>query len=220
MAFRPLLTPLLALIVAAIAIIQDAHATEHTRRPIAQPRHHHEARCHAAHRHGACRVHGHSVHAIGHHGYWRITDEDDLPDGPMSRVVDMAAQYQGLDERRDSKQLSQLFDDQLDVSINPRRTAWCAAFANAILVKAGLDYTGSLESASFVRWGQPVKTPARGDIVVLHGGRRSPTHVGFLVGTAKVNGKLFYTVLGGNQSNRVQISMFAASKVIAIRRAG
>jgi len=219
MLFRPILAPLAVLMWAATAIIHGAHATEHPA-TTAELRHHHHDRSCRAKAHRACKGKKHVKHAIGHHGSWIITDEDDLPDGPMSKVLDVAAQYQGLDEHKDSKQLAQLFDSELDISLNPRRTAWCAAFANAVLVKAGYDYSGSLESASFVRYGKPVKEPARGDIVVLHGGRRSPTHVGFLVGTARVNGQLFYTVLGGNQSNRVQVSYFPASKVIAIRRVG
>ena len=219
MAFRPILAPLAVLMWAATAIIHGAHATEHPRPTAALHHHHHNKSCHTkAHR--SCKDKRHVKHAIGHHGHWIITDEEDLPDGPMSKVADAAEQYQGLDERRDTKALSQLFGDQLDMNINPRRTAWCAAFANAILVKMGYDYSGSLESTSFARYGKPVKTAARGDIVVLHGGRRSPTHVGFLVGTAKVNGRLFYYVLGGNQSNKVQVSIFPASSVIAIRRVG
>ena len=219
MLFRPILAPLAVLMWAATAIIHGAHATEHPAPTARLHHHHHDRSCHAK-AHTACRGSKHVKHAIGHHGSWIISDEVDLSDGPMSRVLDVAAQYQGMDEHRDGKQLSQLFDTELDISINPQRTAWCAAFANAVLVKAGYDYSGSLESASFIHYGKPVKEPARGDIVILHGGRRSPTHVGFLVGSATVNGQLFYTVLGGNQSNRVQVSYFPASKVIAIRRVG
>jgi len=219
MAFRPILAPLAVLMWAATAIIHGAHATEHPS-TTAELHHHHQNKSCQGKAHKACKGSKHVKHAIGHRGHWIITDEADLPDGPMSKVLDVAAAYQGMDERRDGKQLAQLFDSELDISINPRRTAWCAAFANAVLVQAGYDYSGSLESASFIRYGKPVKEPARGDIIVLHGGRRSPTHVGFLVGTATVNGQLFYTVLGGNQSNRVQVSYFPASKVIAIRRIG
>ena len=140
MLFRPILAPLAVLMWAATAIIHGAHATEHPR-PHAQLHHHHDKSCHSGTR-KSCK---HVKHAIGHHGHWTITEEDDLPDGPMNKVLDVAVQYQGLDEHRDSKQLSQLFDAELDMSINPRRTAWCAAFANAVLVKAGYEYTGSLE---------------------------------------------------------------------------
>lgn len=219
MAFRPILAPLAVLMWAATAIIHGAHATEHPRTTAELHHHHHNKSCQGK-AHKACKGSKHVKHAIGHHGRWIITDEEELPDGPMSKVADAAEQYQGLDERYNSKQLSQLFDDQLNMDINPRRTAWCAAFANAVLVKLGYDWSGSLESASFEHYGKPVKTAARGDIVVLHGGRRSPTHVGFLMGSAKVNGRLYYYVLGGNQSNRVQVSMFPASSIIAIRRIG
>ena len=98
---------------------------------------------------------------------------------------------------------------------------WCAAFVNAVLVKLGYAYSGSIESISFVKYGIAVKIPARGDIIVLKGvGGRSPTHVGFFVGATIMNGRLYYGVLGGNQSNAVKVSYFPASKVIAIRRVG
>jgi uncharacterized protein (TIGR02594 family) len=221
MAYRSVSVPLAVLIWAATAIIQVAHATEHHGAKIAPlHHHHHHTRSCAAKSRKACAKHHHTRHAIGHHGNWLISSESDLPEGPMAVVITAASAYEGLNQNRDAAALSKLFNEQLALLINPQHTAWCAAFANAILVQTGHAFSGSIETMSFMRYGQPVKQPAQGDIVILRGvSRRSLTHVGFLVGSAMVNGQLYYKVLGGNQSNSVRVSMFAASKVIAIRRA-
>ena len=221
MAYRSISVPLAVLIWAATAIIQVAHATEQQPAKIANLHHHHHlARSCAAKSHKPCSRKHRVRHSIGHHGSWYITDDADLPTGPMISVAQAAEAYEGLSEHRDRATLTQLFADQLGLRINPQHTAWCAAFANAILVQTGHAFSGSIETTSFLGYGQPVEVPAQGDIVVIKGAsRRSLTHVGFLVGSAMVNGRLYYKVLGGNQSNSVRISMFAASKVIAIRRA-
>lgn len=217
MAFRPILAPLVVLAWAATAIISDAHATEHHKRTVVKL--HHENQCHHGHRHGACAKH--VKHAIGHHGTWNITDEEDAAPGPMSTVVRVAEQYDGLSERRDRGTLVNFFAESLDVDLDPRRTAWCAAFVNSVLAQAGKPTSGSMESTSFLHWGTAVKTPEQGDIVVVKGAsRRSPTHVGFYVGSAIVNGRRYVKLLGGNQSNMVRVSMFPAAKIIGIRRAG
>ena len=224
MAFRPILAPLLVLLWAATAIISEAHATEHQVRPVAQLHHHHEHSCKSTKK-SACHAHAKKVkrsrHAFSRHGGWTITNEADATPGPMSPVVTVAEQYQGLSERSDRNKLASFFAQELDISIDPVRTAWCAAFVNSVLAKAGYGTSGSIESTSFLDYGHKVKEPAEGDIVVMKGvSRRSPTHVGFYVGSALVNGKTYYRILGGNQSNRVQVSWFPAAKVIGIRRAG
>ena len=224
MLYRSILAPLAVLMWTATAIIHGAHATEHPSATVKLHHHHHHHHHNNACKrkfHKACTGINHVQHAIGNHRNLIITDDGNLPYGPMSNVIDTAKAYQGLDERYDNTVLSQLFDSELNLQINPRRTAWCAAFVNAILVKTGHSYSGSIQSTSFLNYGKAVTKPAKGDIVVLRGvSRRSRIHVGFLVGTAVVNGQLFYGVLGGNQSNKVQVSYFPANKVIAVRREG
>lgn len=224
MAFRPLLASILMSLVAATAIIQDAHATEQPRRQIASQQHHHEHKCKSHGKSVPCKA-AKKVHKTKkspqRSGGWTITEEVAAAPGPMSHVVTIAEQFDGMSESGDRTQLAQFFDDTLDMKIDPRRTAWCAAFVNGVLAKAGKETTGSIEGRSFLDWGNAVKTPQEGDVVVMRGvSRRSPTHVGFYVGSAKVNGRTYYGILGGNQSNMVKISWFPASKVITIRRAG
>jgi uncharacterized protein (TIGR02594 family) len=118
-----------------------------------------------------------------------------------------ARQHLGEDEIRDQSKLQDFFRSK-GINVNPRTTAWCAAFVNANLQQAGIKGTGSLAAGSFTNYGTAVK-PGEvqpGDIGVVRG--RSPRtgiegqHVGFLTGESRINpktGQLEYKMLGGNQ---------------------
>ena len=95
-------------------------------------------------------------------------------------------------------------------------TAWCAAFVNWCLLKAGKTQTGSLAARSFLQYGTPTTKPALGDIVVFW--RISPNsaygHVGFYVTETKDS----ILVLGGNQANAVNCRAFPKSQLLGYRR--
>jgi len=94
--------------------------------------------------------------------------------------------------------------------------AWCAAFANHIAKECGYPHTGKLNARSFLEIGEQVHTPKPGDIVVLW--RESPTswkgHVGFYINSTKDH----IYVLGGNQSNEVNISPYPMERLVQFRR--
>lgn len=94
-------------------------------------------------------------------------------------------------------------------------TAWCAAFVNWVLLKAGLPTTGSLLARSFLTYGSKTTVPQVGDIVVFW--RISPSsiygHVGFFI--KEVDGKVY--VLGGNQNDSVNITAFPKNQVLDYR---
>lgn len=97
--------------------------------------------------------------------------------------------------------------------------AWCAAFVGHCLEKAGLRSTRRLNARSYLDWGIPVDlTDAQaGDIVVFSRGSKSwQGHVGFFV---KRSGTMI-EVLGGNQSDAVNIQRYAKSRLLGVRRAG
>jgi uncharacterized protein (TIGR02594 family) len=75
--------------------------------------------------------------------------------------------------------------------------AWCAAFVNWCLLKAGIKGTNSASAFSFMQWGVEVK-PCLGSIAVIDYGN-GKGHVGFLVGWRGPS----FVLLGGNQSNAV-----------------
>ena len=125
----------------------------------------------------------------------------------ISRIHSVASRFVGLHEKANRHLLQSI------VKIDPARTAWCAAFLNAMLDKSGKTGSGSNQSRSFLRYGVATRDPQKGDIVVL--GR----HVGIFEEYIYRNGRKFVAVLGGNQSNRVQVSYFSVNKVLSFRRA-
>lgn len=102
-------------------------------------------------------------------------------------------------------------------NLNPEQLAWCAAAVNASLAKAGMQGTGSNMARSFMGWGQPVQQPQRGDIAVFtRGDPNGPSgHVGFFDGYDE-KGRI--KVLGGNQSDGVNVTAFDPATLLGFRR--
>ena len=97
-------------------------------------------------------------------------------------------------------------------------TAWCAAFAGAMLQLGGLPSTRKLNARSYLEWGRPVDLDAAqpGDIVVFSRGDPNgwTGHVGFFV---RREGQTI-KVLGGNQGNRVGVDAYPVSRLLGVRR--
>jgi len=110
--------------------------------------------------------------------------------------------------------------------VDPVRTEWCAAFVNAVLNESGIPGSESvsdvpLMARSFLQWGDEISKEEiqAGDIVVLPRGDVGwQGHVGFYIKTNVINGRIYYAILGGNQSNKVSIENYAESRVLGIRR--
>ena len=93
-------------------------------------------------------------------------------------------------------------------------TAWCSSFVNWVMTKAGHTGTNSALATSWSKWGKKVDKPAYGAIAVIDWDGPGPGwqgHVGFVVG--KVGGSI--QLLGGNQSDAVNVKNFGTTKVIA-----
>ena len=128
-----------------------------------------------------------------------------------STALAIGREYTGMKERPNREELKNL------VGVDPATVAWCAAFMNAVLDKAGGKGTGSLSARSFLNWGTATDSPVQGDVVVLKRGRSSSAgHVGFYEG---MNPDGTIRVFGGNQSNGVGTANFKASEVLGYRRA-
>lgn len=98
--------------------------------------------------------------------------------------------------------------------IKDDETAWCAAFANAMVKRGGREGTGSLLARSFLKWGVELKTPRLGCIAVFKRGNSTwQGHVGFYVGETATH----IRVLGGNQSNAVNVRSYPKSKLLGYR---
>lgn len=99
--------------------------------------------------------------------------------------------------------------------LDPTKTPWCAGFVGSVLNASGLKGTGSLAARSYLKFGDPVKTPGVGDIVVLNT-MNDPNrgHVGFYAGN-NTDGTI--KVLGGNQDNSVSIKSYPSNIVLGYR---
>lgn len=109
--------------------------------------------------------------------------------------------------------------------VDPVRTEWCAAFANAVLEESNIESNNTHKypytARAFLDWGQAISKDdiQPGDVVVFPRGNSSwQGHVGFFLRKVDVNDIEYYAILGGNQSNKVSIKLYRASKALGIRR--
>jgi uncharacterized protein (TIGR02594 family) len=127
--------------------------------------------------------------------------------------VAIARKYEGMNARRNRGTLKTV------LNVDPMRIPWCAAFANAMLARAGYEGTGSLMARSFLNYGQKTWNPSQGDIVVFKRGRsRRSGHVGFYMGEETIRGVQYILVLGGNQRRSVNVAYYPKRKVLGYRR--
>lgn len=133
-----------------------------------------------------------------------------------------AARYIGLNENRASDNASlQTFFRKAGITIDPKMTAWCAAFVNAVLAADGLPGTSSLAARSFLDYGKETDAPRKGDIVILKRDAAGPAsgHVGFFDGfDAKGNPILVSGNAGGAKA--VTRQSFRKQDVLGYRRVG
>jgi len=135
-------------------------------------------------------------------------------------AVDEALKLEGMHEQRDRETIKQYLRSG-GVGMDPAVTAWCAAFVNASLDRAGLPGTGSQVARSFMNYGTAVSAAnvRKGDILVEHKGQMSGPggHVGFATGRVSPEGKIEMfsgNVLGGKWAAKTWYS----PSQLAIRR--
>ena len=117
---------------------------------------------------------------------------------------------------KDNPTIMEMFADLGHSWVKHDETPWCAAFVGAMLEEAGIKSTRKLNARSYLQWGQPIAKPKIGDVVIFKRGNKGwQGHVGFYAGETKYHIK----VLGGNQSNAVNIRSYRKSKLLGFRRA-
>jgi uncharacterized protein (TIGR02594 family) len=103
---------------------------------------------------------------------------------------------------------------------NNDEIAWCSAFVNGIAKEAKFEHFPATHNSALAReWlskGTAVNVPQLGDIVVLWRGSidANTGHVGFYIRENADN----VFLLGGNQSDSVNITAFPKSRVLGYRR--
>lgn len=161
-----------------------------------------------------------------HFLFWEVSCDRDydpkkttLSSSHRSVPVNKGMAMIGLNARKDREELKTYFESKIEMTVDPVRTPWCAAFANSVLASSGFETTASLAARSFLNYGVPTKNPEEGDIVVFSRGHGNwAGHVGFYMNTVTLKGKQYVAVLGGNQGKGVNIAYYPASKVLGYRK--
>lgn len=126
-----------------------------------------------------------------------------------------ARKYIGISEIKGPKhnpEIVQMWKDIKRGGIKDDETPWCAAFAGAMLERVGIRSSRFESAKSYLTWGSKLDAPQYGCIVVFT--REGGGHVGFVVGQT-ASGDLL--VLGGNQSDAVNIKAFKRDRVTGYR---
>lgn len=143
--------------------------------------------------------------------------------GPAVTAIAVASKFLGLEEIQGPKNnpLIQWAFSLCEFGLDtPDSVPWCSAFAQIPSFVLGLPRSKSAAARSWLKVGTPVelKDALRGNDVVVLGRGSNPAqgHVGFFAGFAAEAGKVL--ILGGNQSDQVSIDVFAADRIVGIRR--
>jgi len=147
----------------------------------------------------------------------------DIKLSDMSKLIMTGLKYYGITEQPGVDKNSPTIVSWIKQLLpwgNNDEIAWCAAYVNAIAKEAGFEHFpdgyGSALARHWLQRGVEVKTPEPGDVVVLWRGsiESSTGHVGFYVRENQTH----VFLLGGNQSNSVNITPFPKSRVLGYRR--
>lgn len=126
-----------------------------------------------------------------------------------------ARKHLGLKEVKGANhhpEILQMWKDIKRGGIKDDETPWCAAFVGAMLERVGIRSTRFESAKSYLTWGNQLVEPVVGCIVVFS--RDGGGHVGFVVGQDRQGNLL---VLGGNQSDGVNIRAFPRSRAKGYR---
>lgn len=133
------------------------------------------------------------------------------PDDPLWLVI--ARRYLGVHETPGPLATPEIlaFHAATTLKAKSDETHWCASFVTHCLESAGVRSTKSAAAHSYLTWGDELKKPRMGCIVVY----ASPPHVGFWVGFDATGKKT--QCIGGNQQNEVNCSLYPKWRVMSYR---
>ena len=135
-----------------------------------------------------------------HASYHADSQQSETWSWHRSGVIGTAQSMLGMSEHGNRRTLART------LGVDPARTPWCAAWANAVLRRTGHRTSGSNMARSFYAYGSRSNGEI-GDIAVM------PHHVGFVAGYKYRKGRKYVGVLGGNTSNRVKTAWYPASRI-------
>jgi len=137
----------------------------------------------------------------------------------QQRILDRALDFYGLREipgEKNNPTILKFFTDVGHKWVQSDETAWCSAFINWLAWDLRLSRSGELDARSWLNVGEETPVPNKGDIAILW--RESidswKGHVGLYI---RSNDSYIW-LLGGNQSNEVNISAYPIGRVLEYRK--
>lgn len=93
--------------------------------------------------------------------------------------------------------------------------AWCSSFVNWVCKEIDIKGTGKATARSWMKWGKATTKPQRGDVVVFWRGKKTGWQGHVALYSHRVGNKIY--VLGGNQSNAVNVSSYNKDRLLGYR---
>lgn len=132
------------------------------------------------------------------------------------RVIAEAMRYYGINEIKGPMHNATIMSWAKDLGIKEYTSdeiAWCGLFVARVVTKAGFSMVEKpLWAQNWNKFGTKQITAMLGDVLVFK--RDGGGHVGFYV----AEDENYFHVLGGNQSDQVNITRIAKNRCIGIRR--
>ena len=137
----------------------------------------------------------------------------------QSNMLDKVAGFYGMSEtagKNHNQNVVNLFHDLGYKNINDDETPWCAAFINYCAKQIGAKYPSGLRAKSWLSIGKLTNYPSPGDVIVFwrNSQKSSAGHVGLFIS----EDENYVYCLGGNQSDKVQISPFPKERILQYRK--
>lgn len=101
----------------------------------------------------------------------------------------------------------------LPESMHTDEVAYCSSFVNFIMDQVNLKKTNSPLARSWLKWGAELDEPRYGCVVIFKRGLSWQGHVGLFVGETASG----YKILGANQNDEVNISVYDKKDLLGFR---
>ncbi|MDH4127105.1 MAG: TIGR02594 family protein [Spirochaetota bacterium] len=138
----------------------------------------------------------------------------------MNKLLEIALTQYGIKEIAGTNHnvtIVSYFNEIGFKQIDNDETPWCSAFINWCAMKSGFERTSKLNARSWLDIGYEINMDSvqLGDVVILKRGNQAwQGHVGIYI-NQDLNS---IWILGGNQTNMVNIISYPKSKILGIRR--
>jgi len=139
----------------------------------------------------------------------------------MSQLINIALSQYGVTEivgYQHNPIVLNYFKEIGHTWVSTDETAWCSAFINWVALKAKVQRSNKLTARSWLQVGTDIKEPKLNDVVVFWRSKKASWkgHVGLFINYSE--DKKYIYVLGGNQSNQVNIKKYPVYRLLGFRR--